>query len=111
MREALARRRFRTSDRTNGTYRTDGTDGNPVRTTDNGQRITILVFATLLMALPLHAANTITFPAALERAMRTRAAGTTFDAHARTLEALPFYTLPTVRAEAGLSSAENLNIL
>ncbi|HYI10756.1 MAG TPA: TolC family protein [Thermoanaerobaculia bacterium] len=43
--------------------------------------------------------------------MRTRAAGTTFDAHARTLEALPFYTLPTVRAEAGLSSAENLNIL
>jgi hypothetical protein len=65
----------------------------------------------VLVAPFAHAANTITCPAALERAMRTRAAGTTFDARARTLEALPFYTLPTVRAEAGLSSAEHLNIL
>lgn len=56
-------------------------------------------------------AATLTFPTALERAMRTRAAATTFDERAKTLEALPFHTLPVVRAEAGVSTAENLNLL
>lgn len=56
-------------------------------------------------------AATLTFPAALERAMRTRAAATTYDDRAKTLEALPFRTLPVVRAEAGVSTAENLNLL
>ncbi|HEX2062715.1 MAG TPA: hypothetical protein VHK90_18380, partial [Thermoanaerobaculia bacterium] len=65
----------------------------------------------LLLTVPVFADVTLTFPAALERALRIRAATTTFDAHARTLEALPFRTLPTVRAETGFSTAENLNLL
>lgn len=67
--------------------------------------------AVLVIALPLYADVTMTFPSALERALRIRAATTTFDAHAQTLEALPFRTLPTVRAETGFSTAENLNLL
>lgn len=80
------------------------------QTTDNRQPTTALL-AALLLALPLHADVTLTFPAALERALRIRAATTTFDAHAQTLEALPFRTLPVVRAETGFSTAENLNLL
>ncbi len=56
-------------------------------------------------------AATLTFPAALERAMRTRAAATTYDDRAQIIEALPFRTLPVIRAEAGISTAENLNLL
>jgi len=56
-------------------------------------------------------AATLNFPTALERAMRTRAAATTYDERAKTLEALPFRTLPVVRAETGVSTAENLNLL
>ena len=62
-----------------------------------------------LVAITL--AATMTFPAALERAMRTRAAATTYDERAKTLEALPFRTLPVIRAETGISTAENLNLL
>jgi outer membrane protein TolC len=62
-------------------------------------------------ALAITLAATLTFPAALEKAMRTRAAATTYDDRARTLEALPFRTMPVVRAETGISSAENLNLL
>lgn len=65
----------------------------------------------VLLALPLHAQRTLTFPVALEKAMRARAAATTFDADAAVLEALPFHTLPTVRAETGFSTAENLNLI
>ncbi|HEX8411468.1 MAG TPA: TolC family protein [Thermoanaerobaculia bacterium] len=53
----------------------------------------------------------MTFPAAIERAMRTRASTTTYADHAAILDALPFRTLPTVRAETSFSSAENLNLL
>lgn len=56
-------------------------------------------------------AATLNFPAALERAMRSRAAATTYDERAKTLEALPFRTLPVIRAETGISTAENLNLL
>ena len=63
------------------------------------------------IALAATLAATLTFPAALERAMHTRAVATTYDDRARTLEALPFRTLPVVRAETGISSAENLNLL
>lgn len=62
-------------------------------------------------ALAVTLAATLTFPAALERAMRTRAAATTYDERAKTLEALPFRTLPIIRAETGVSTAENLNLL
>jgi outer membrane protein TolC len=62
-------------------------------------------------AVPLLADTTLTFPAAIERAFRVRGAATTFDAQAATLEALPFRTLPVVRAETGFSTAENLNLL
>ena len=61
--------------------------------------------------LAITLAATMTFPAALERAMRTRADATTYDERAKTLEALPFRTLPVVRAETGVSTAENLNLL
>lgn len=62
-------------------------------------------------ALVITLAATLTFPTALERAMRTRAAATTYDDRAKTLEALPFRTLPVIRAETGVSTAENLNLL
>jgi outer membrane protein TolC len=60
----------------------------------------------------VHADITVTFAQALERAMRLRtASSTSFEEQASMLEALPFRTLPTVRAETGISSAENLNLL
>ncbi len=62
-------------------------------------------------ALAVTLAATLSFPAALEQAMRTRAATTTYDERAKTLEALPFRTLPIIRAETGISTAENLNLL
>ena len=43
--------------------------------------------------------------------MRTRAGASTYADHAAILDALPFRTLPTVRAETAFSSAENLNLL
>ena len=65
----------------------------------------------LLFPVAVHAQITITFPAAVERAMRTRAGATTYADQAAMLDALPFHTLPTVRAETSFSSAENLNLL
>ncbi|HYC93742.1 MAG TPA: TolC family protein [Thermoanaerobaculia bacterium] len=67
--------------------------------------------ALLLFPIALHAQITITFPAAVERAMRMRAGTTTYADHASMLDALPFHTMPTVRAETAFSSAENLNLL
>lgn len=54
---------------------------------------------------------TLTFPDAVERAMRTRAAETAYDAQARALEALPVGASPVIRAETGISTARNVNIL
>lgn len=65
----------------------------------------------LVLTLAAHADVTLTFPVALERAMRTRAGATTYADHAAMLDALPFHTLPVVRAETAYSSAENLNLL
>jgi outer membrane protein TolC len=66
----------------------------------------------LFLALTARADITVTFPQALERAMRLRTvSSTSFEQQASMLEALPFRTLPTVRAETGISSAENLNLL
>ena len=65
----------------------------------------------LLFPVVACAQITITFPAAVERAMRTRAGATTYSDQAEMLDALSFRTLPTVRAETSLSSAENLNLL
>ena len=65
----------------------------------------------LLFPVVAYAQITITFPAAVERAMRTRAGATTYSDQAEMLDALSFRTLPTVRAETSLSSAENLNLL
>ena len=60
----------------------------------------------LLVVLSLSArADVITFPSALERAMR---AAPNYDA---ILDAIPSRTLPVVRAETSYSSAENLNLL
>lgn len=73
-------------------------------------RKALLVAATFVAGLAA-ADSRLTFPAALERAMRARALTTTFDAHAQTLEALPFRTLPSVRAETGFSSASELNLI
>jgi outer membrane protein TolC len=70
-----------------------------------------LLLAILLLPTLTYAQVTITFPAAVERAMRTRAGTTTYADHASMLDALPFHTLPTVRAETSFSSAENLNLL
>ena len=70
-----------------------------------------VVSLTLLFTLTAHADVTLTFPVALERAMRTRAGATTYADHAAMLDALPFHTLPVVRAETAYSSAENLNLL
>jgi outer membrane protein TolC len=69
------------------------------------------LLALLLFPIVAHAEITITFPMAVERAMRTRAGATTYADQAAMLDALPFYTLPTVRAETAFSSAENLNLL
>ncbi|HEX6099544.1 MAG TPA: TolC family protein [Thermoanaerobaculia bacterium] len=65
----------------------------------------------LSFAFTASANVTLTFPAALERAMRTRAGATTYADHAAMLDALPFHTMPVVRAETSYSSAENLNLL
>ena len=65
----------------------------------------------VVVALSASAQVTLTFPNAIERAMRTRAGATTYADHAAILDALPFRTLPTVRAETAFSSAENLNLL
>ncbi len=54
---------------------------------------------------------TLTFPDAVERAMRTRAAETAYDAQARALETLPVGASPVIRAETGISTARNVNIL
>lgn len=80
------------------------------RATSNQQLATSALIA-LLVTLSAHAQATVTFPAAIERAMRTRASTTTYADHAAILDALPFRTLPTVRAETSFSSAENLNLL
>ncbi len=71
----------------------------------------LVTFGTLLVTLAAHAEIVITFPVAIERAMRTRAGATTYADHAAILDALPLRTLPTVRAETAYSSAENLNLL
>jgi len=64
------------------------------------------VATCLILALTARADITVTFPQALERAMRLRTvASTTFEQQASMLEALPFRTLPTVRAETGIPSA------
>ncbi len=76
------------------------------RVTGHGSRVTLLAIA-LLVALGASAEVTLTFPVALERAMRA----TPYVDHAAMLDALPFRTLPVVRAETAYSSAENLNLL
>ncbi|HEX6160841.1 MAG TPA: TolC family protein [Thermoanaerobaculia bacterium] len=69
-------------------------------------------FSLLLLAtVTLHADTTLSFQQALDRAMKVRALSSTYEEHASTLEALPFRNLPVVRAETGISSAENLNLL
>ena len=81
------------------------------RTSNHQSPITIAA-VTLLLTLGADAQqNTLTFPVAIERAMRTRAGATTYADHAAMLDALPFRTMPVVRAETSYSSAENLNLL
>ena len=65
----------------------------------------------ILVPVVASAESTITFPQAVERAMRTRAGATTYSDEAALLDALPVRTMPTVRAETAFSSAENLNLL
>ena len=72
-----------------------------------GWRLAVVLLAPVIA----HAQLTITFPAAVERAMRMRAGTATYADQASILDALPFHTLPTVRAETAYSSAENLNLL
>ena len=64
------------------------------------------VALAILLALGARADVTITFPAALDRAMSAPASDFT-----AILDALPSHTLPTVRAETTYSNAENLNLL
>lgn len=68
-----------------------------------GARIALAI----LLALTARADVTITFPAALDRAMRATASAD----YVAMLDALPSRTFPTVRAETAYSSAENLNLL
>ena len=70
----------------------------------------IQLLLSLLLALPTFSAP-LTFPSALSRALHLRASASTFADHAEALEGLSFRTLPTVRAESGFSSAENLNLI
>jgi outer membrane protein TolC len=71
----------------------------------------IAAACTLLIPLTLLAQGPLTFETALARAVRMRT-GTMMDAeHAAILDALPSQTMPSVRAETSLSSAENLNLL
>jgi outer membrane protein TolC len=72
---------------------------------------TVAVVGAFLAAFAAHAEVTLTFPVAIERAMRTRAGTTSYADHAAILDAIPLRTLPTVRAETAYSSAENLNLL
>ena len=65
--------------------------------------------AALTAPVSAHAQTVITFPAAVERAMRAHDAGGT--SSESILNALPSRTLPSVRAETSFSSAENLNLL
>ena len=65
----------------------------------------------LILGCAAHADTTLSFQQAVDRAMKTRALTSTYEEHASTLEALPFRTMPVVRAETGISSAENLNLL
>ena len=76
------------------------------RATRYEQRATIIALVTCLLAPAVHAETNITFPAALDRAMRAPASDFT-----AILDALPSHTLPTVRAETTYSNAENLNLL
>lgn len=71
----------------------------------------LAVLGALLAAATAHAEVALTFPVAIERAMRTRAGATTYADHAAILDAIPLRTLPSVRAETAYSSAENLNLL
>jgi len=65
----------------------------------------------LLAALVAQAQTDITFPLAVERALRSHAATTPPSDPSTILDALSVRTLPTVRAETSLSTAENLNLL
>ncbi len=65
------------------------------------------IVAALFLPLLAHAQTTITFPNAVDRALRAHA-GTAVSAD---LDALPSRTLPSIRAESSFSSAENLNLL
>lgn len=68
----------------------------------------LLVFA---VALQVDAAARLTFPAALERAIRTRGADAYYEQQAKTLDAFSFRNAPSIRAEAGASSADDLNLI
>lgn len=68
--------------------------------------------AVAVLSFPLLAhAGTLTFPDALDRALRERSAATLSGDHSALLDALPLRTMPVVRAETAYSSAENLNLL
>jgi outer membrane protein TolC len=56
-------------------------------------------------------AATLTFPVALERAIEARGAQAHYEQQAKTLESFSFRGLPSVRAETGVSSADDLNLL
>jgi len=56
-------------------------------------------------------AATLTFPVALERAIQARGAQAHYEQQAQTLESFSFRNLPSVRAETGVSSADDLNLL
>jgi outer membrane protein TolC len=58
----------------------------------------------LLFVVRSDADQVLTFPHALERALRTRGATATFERQAEILESLPTRTAPIVRAESGFSN-------
>lgn len=68
--------------------------------------------ALVLLCLAANAnAATLSFPEALERAKRARGAEAFYEQHAQALETLSARTLPAVRAETGISTAEDLNLI
>lgn len=70
-------------------------------------RLTLL----LLASLTAQAERTVTFPAAVEQAIRTRAGSAPYADQTALLETIRLRTMPGVRAETTWSSSENLNLL
>ena len=81
-----------------------------LRTQDAGRRTLPGLVLIVLLTTPVHA-GPLTFHDAVTRAMRMQAPTAGVERAASELESIPTRTLPTVRAETAINSAENLDVL